>query len=255
MPDRPLDGAEVGAGDRSGKPVAHLPAGAPTAAGKRTITVTGARGGHGASTIAAVLALFAAKHGRTTLVADDHWAAAVLLGLPEVDDEVIEVIAGLSLARHAPAEPGDTLVVDAGAAGGDRTGESYVVLRGPCYVALASLLATLDTPPDGVIVLFEPGRSLTGRDVYEVLGIPVVATVRASPAVARTIDAGLLVSRVHRLRELAPLAALVDQRDPFGTHTDLPRPLGGRGGEVSSGPASTHRRPVEPLEARRTAAV
>ena len=125
---------------------------------------------------------------------------------------------GLSLARHAPADPGDTQVVDGGATGGESTGESYVVLRGPCYVALASLLATLDTPPHGVIVLAEPGRSLTGRDVYEVLGIPVVATVRASPAVARTIVAGLLVSRVHRLRELAPLEAIVSQRGLRNSH-------------------------------------
>lgn len=244
MPERSPDGAEVGAGDRSGKPVAHLPATATSAAGTRTITVTGARGGHGATTMAAALALFAAKHGRTTLVAHDRWAAAVLLGMPEGDEEVVEVTAGLSLARHAPTDPRDTLVVDGGAAGGESTGESYVVLRGPCYVALASLLATLDAPPDGVIVLAEPGRSLTCRDVYEVVGIPVVATVRASPSVARTIDAGLLVGRVHRLRELAPLAALVGQRDSSGSHTDLPRPLGGRGGEVPSGPAATHRWPA-----------
>lgn len=222
MSDRHTAGAEVEAGDRSGKPVACLPS------STQCITIIGARGGHGASTVAAALALFAARHGPTTLVARDHWAAAVLMGLPSADADHIEVTSGLSLGRQL-TDADATVVVDGGTGEPTAGGRWYVVLRGPCYIALASLLDRTGTAPDGLILVAEPGRSLSARDVTEVLGISVVATVRASPAVARTIDAGLLVSRVHRLRELAPLAALVAQRGPSGTHTDLPRPLGGRG--------------------------
>ncbi|MDP9389561.1 MAG: hypothetical protein M3Q48_17010, partial [Actinomycetota bacterium] len=110
-----------------------------------------------------------------------------------------------------------TVVVDAGSGPAAREpadgGEHYVVLRGPCYVALASLLATSPARLDGVILVAEPERSLTARDVAEVLDLPVVATVGAGPAVARTIDAGLLVSRIRHLRELAPLRPLA--ADPY----------------------------------------
>jgi hypothetical protein len=49
------------------------------------------------------------------------------------------------------------------------------VLRGPCYVALASLLARA-ARPDGIILVAEPKRSLTARDVTDVLDVPVVVT-------------------------------------------------------------------------------
>ena len=97
-------------------------------------------------------------------------------------------------------------------------GETYVVLRGPCYIALATLLASPAQRPDGIILVAEEGRSLTARDVSEVTGLPVVATVQATARVARTIDAGLLPSRVTRLHELDQLRTLVTNPQP---HTAL----------------------------------
>ena len=47
----------------------------------RTIALTGARGGHGTTTVAAALALFAARHGSTVLLADDPTSSAALLGV------------------------------------------------------------------------------------------------------------------------------------------------------------------------------
>ena len=47
----------------------------------------------------------------------------------------------------------------------------------------------------------------------DVLDVSVIATVDVTPDVARTIDAGLLISRLHRLRELMPLRALA--ADPY----------------------------------------
>ena len=46
----------------------------------RTITFTGARGGHGTTTVAAVVALHAARTAPTVLVSPDTDAACALLG-------------------------------------------------------------------------------------------------------------------------------------------------------------------------------
>lgn len=85
----------------------------------------------------------------------------------------------------------------------------YVVFRGPCYLALSTLVAGAERP-DGIILVAEAGRSLTQRDVEQVTGVPIVAVVRSSPDVARCIDAGLLV-RVHRLGSFSVLAPAEDR--------------------------------------------
>ncbi len=68
------------------------------------------------------------------------------------------------------------------------------MLRGPCYLALRTLLAA-DHGLDGIILVAEPGRALNERDVADVTGLDVVATVPVTPGIARTIDAGLLATR------------------------------------------------------------
>jgi hypothetical protein len=183
----------------------------------RTIVLTGARGGHGTTTVAAALALYAAEHGTTTLVTDVPSTAALIgVALPFTDEflEVTDNLAITSPGTAADRPRSHTVVIDAGhAPAAPAADEHYVVLRGPCYVALASLLARADAKPDGVILVAEPKRSLTARDVTDVLDVPVIATIDATPDVARTIDAGLLVSRLRRLREFAPLRALAS--DPY----------------------------------------
>jgi MinD-like ATPase involved in chromosome partitioning or flagellar assembly len=88
------------------------------------------------------------------------------------------------------AAAGAGLVLAAGA------GLSLLVLR-PCYLALRRAEAA-PIRPSGVILVNEAGRSLTRRDVEEVLGVPVRAEIPYEPAVARAVDAGLLTSRVPR---------------------------------------------------------
>jgi hypothetical protein len=201
----------------------------------RTITITGARGGQGTSTVAAAVALLAAGHARTVLASADPRSMAALLGVPATADLDVEITPTLRLSDR-PAADDEVLVVDAGTspllAGEDRQGEHYAVLRGPCYLALASLVAAPGPPPDGVILVVEPGRSLTATDVTEVLGVPVVATVEVNPAVARTIDAGLLAARLHRLHQLKPLRSLV------GVPTTNP---------TTATPAPSRRHPSAPL--------
>jgi hypothetical protein len=48
------------------------------------------------------------------------------------------------------------------------------------------------------VVVDEPGRSLTGHDVSEVLGVPVRAVVPCTKDIARRVDAGLLAARLPR---------------------------------------------------------
>lgn len=213
---RTARGDRSGWGSSTGAPATmHLHAGHSVVTGDRrhdpgrTIMVTGARGGQGTTTVAAGLALYAAEAGEVALVTAEDTATRALLGVPAVEGE--PTLAGGSLTLvSAPAIPlPATTVVDAGRLGSGHPAvgeaEHYVVLRGPCYVALATLVASDGPRPHGIILVAEDGRSLTARDVEEVTGLPVVATVQASPRVARTIDAGLLASRLPRLRELAAL--------------------------------------------------
>ncbi len=217
----------------------------------RTIQLTGARGGQGTSTIAASLAVLAAGHGPTLLCSNEPATAATLLGvpLPLTDDPEVEIAPNLDLATSPDGtvtpERYNIIVIDAGRipAGpfdrtdatlgkGDGVGpvEHYAVLRGPCYVGLATLTAAGGGWFDGAIVVLEDGRALTERDVTDVLGVPVVATVPVDASIARATDAGLLLSRLHRL-PLRRLAALVRQSDaltttPMQNVTDLLGSLG-----------------------------
>ncbi len=231
----------------------------------RTITLHGARGGQGTTTVAAALALFAAESGPTVLVSDDPTATCGLLGIPAtLGDDWAQVTPNLRLdpsgAERGSHDRDTTIVIDGGrlpqAQVGDRRiapageidplpGKHYAVLRGPCYVALASLLSSLGPRIDGVVLVAEDGRSLTAADVHDVLGVPVVATVPIHPSVARTTDAGLLTSRLHRLPQLRPLRVLALPPDrtpasPPNEDTELPLPKIGNG----RCPVRRHRAPM-----------
>lgn len=245
------DDPEVGG--RTSTAAAHqLPPEGNAVTRTRTIVLTGARGGQGTTTVAAALALFAADRAPTMLLTDDPAAAAALLGIPTQTSGAVNVTPSMTLAAIGRDTPAIITVVDAGGKSAHPSlgldlledAERYVVLRGPCYLSLASMLNDLGPLPDGVIVIAEEGRSLTSQDVADVLGVPVVAVVAAGPAVFRAIDAGLLLSRLGRLRELSDLRTLattVPTRRPphparhpsstsLSTHTDLPRPQSGRCG-------------------------
>ncbi len=104
----------------------------------------------------------------------------------------------------------DSILVDAGRCGGPATcgrhdslvaglverGRSLMVTRS-CYLALRAAMS-MSLTANGVVLVSEPGRSLDERDVGDVLSLPVVANVSVDPAIARTVDAGLLVRRLPR---------------------------------------------------------
>ena len=75
------------------------------------------------------------------------------------------------------------------------------------------------TAGTGLILVVDPGRSIDERDVADVTGLDVVATVPVSPGVARTIDAGLLAARHPSQSEFRDLRRwLTTQLDPFPSH-------------------------------------
>lgn len=76
----------------------------------------------------------------------------------------------------------------------ERADRSWLVTR-PCFLSLRRALG-VGRRPDGVVLVEEEGRALGRADVEDVLGVPVVATVPVDAAVARAVDAGLLVARL-----------------------------------------------------------
>ena len=72
--------------------------------------------------------------------------------------------------------------------------KSILIVR-PCYLALRRATRSTITS-DSVIVVQEPGRALTTRDIEGVVGTKVTATIPVDPTIARAVDAGLLSSRL-----------------------------------------------------------
>jgi hypothetical protein len=71
---------------------------------------------------------------------------------------------------------------------------SLLVLR-PCYLAVRRAVAA-PVRPSGLVLIREPGRSLTADDIEQVLGVPVRAEIDVEPAVARAVDAGTFLPKL-----------------------------------------------------------
>ncbi|MEM9466205.1 MAG: hypothetical protein AAGA90_12590 [Actinomycetota bacterium] len=194
------------------------------------------KGGVGTSVVAAAIAVQSAHAGADTLLIDLAGDQPDLLGVrpPEFGvtdwlggtDVPLDGLAALELdvaprlrllARGAAptvdrldvlggvcAAARRTVVVDAGvcadahwAAG---QAEEIVVLRA-CYLAVRRAGSVPSSTR--LVVIEEPGRALRAADVAAALGVPVWRRLLLDPAVARSVDAGLLGARLPRsLRSL-----------------------------------------------------
>jgi hypothetical protein len=121
----------------------------------------------------------------------------VAQGRPLVGDTETECWRRLALT--ADAMPG-SVVIDAGSTVPHpellATGTSLLVTRS-CYLSLRRA-ATAARRIDGVVLVTEPGRALNAADVEHAVGAPVLAEIAYDPAVARAVDAGLLLARMPR---------------------------------------------------------
>lgn len=113
----------------------------------------------------------------------------------------------LRVAAHLLAQSGRSVVVDIGSAC-EQSGamplfaqaildaaDHSLLVTTPCYLALRRAQGH-PTLPTGIVLVDQPERALRGSDVISALSVPIVCTVPYSAAIARTVDAGLLVSRL-----------------------------------------------------------
>jgi len=91
----------------------------------------------------------------------------------------------------------------------------HIVVVQPCYLALRR--AVVDPrlkQVDGLVVVRPPHRVLNDRDVENVLGVSVLASVPVDHDVARRVDSGLLHSRLPEVLRLALEPLVVGPRHP-----------------------------------------
>ncbi len=109
-------------------------------------------------------------------------------------------------------DTGGAIVIDAGTTSLPTTfveqcPSRWLVTRA-CYLSLRRA-TRLAVPPTGIVVVDEPGRALTHRDIETSVRAPIIATIPWDIRVARCVDTGLLGARrlpraVHRsLRKVA----------------------------------------------------
>lgn len=195
-----------------------------------------AKGGSGATVLAASHALQMAGHGPTLLVDLDGDLPCVL-GVPAPGAGVAD---WLSAGTHVPADALDriavpvgpglallgrgagsldptrvdvlagilastprTVVVDCGSRPGPpgravaRAADRSILVTRACYLAVRRQCAH-DLAPTEIALVREPNRALRAADVAEALGAPVRTSVPFDPAISRAVDAGLFTARMPR---------------------------------------------------------
>lgn len=187
-----------------------------------------AKGGSGTTVVTATLAL---SRRTPTLLVDLAGDLPIALGVPVPDGPGIGEWSGSSASpgrldalrvtladgldllprgHQAPAgrwhELGghlagltDTVIVDAGTgappAGLRSHADRLLLVTRACYLAVRRAVDARE-PIDGIVLVEEPGRALDATDLEASLGAPVVSRVLLDPAVARAVDAGLLLSKL-----------------------------------------------------------
>jgi hypothetical protein len=80
-----------------------------------------------------------------------------------------------------------------------RADRSLLFLR-LCFLAVQAARAAVGANRvDDLVIVEEPGRSLTCADMTSALGVPVAARVPVDPSISRAVDAGLLTARMPRM--------------------------------------------------------
>lgn len=212
------------------------------------ITCWSAKGGSGVSVVAALLAIACSRRGSTTLVdcvgdqpsifgvADPatgfrDWSQAgssvgteALTRLAVPLSQTLHLIgagrqltAGVLAGVETRLQFMETAIFDGGLDHPanvflpdliQSSAMSLLVMR-PCYLA-ARRASKTSCRVDGLIVVDEPGRALTGDDLSDVVGAPVVAQIPWDLSIARTVDAGRLGNRLPKAaRSLEKLAGTI----------------------------------------------
>jgi hypothetical protein len=181
------------------------------------------KGGQGCTTVAAMYALHLSDRYSVGIVAHDVGDMASTLGLPA--DAIYDSPAGsafpvngenVNLLNRPQFSPfmgdafGQVIVVDCGL--DDPMIEptpalTFMVVRSSFLALRRALRAGYEV--DGVILLHEPGHSLTKGDVELALSRPIVAEMDIDAEITSVVDAGLLPFRTPRVA-YAPLRRIHD---------------------------------------------
>lgn len=158
----------------------------------RPLVVSGARGGHGATTVANALGWFL----RVPVLGWEPGASECLLG-----------------RDYFPPAGTSPPVIDAGVLRpfGTKRLENVVVLRGPSLQGLRTL-KQLAPVIQSLFVIREPWRRTSNQEIEDVLSVHVAAEITFSERVSRFADAGLLGARLDKLEEFEQLRAWAAQQ-------------------------------------------
>ena len=205
------------------------------------LTISATKGGQGVTTIAGALATLTAHTGARTLLIDTGGDLAAILGRPEhhgpgladyfanpnitLADITIPISDRLDLIARG-TEPiafntytyglitgglghYDVVIIDCALTNTEwpALADQRVHVTRNCYLAVRNAIRL--TKPTHVVVITEPGRSLSNADIETVLGMSVTATITADVETARIIDAGILTTRLPRTvaRALEPIVS------------------------------------------------
>lgn len=174
------------------------------------IDVVSSKDGAGCSTVAALLARKLATIGTTALIDwDPTHEMPYVLGTFPIEDEPVLVADNLWLARPDTLFNVDThgtqmfAVHDLGANVRQHSFDHHlVVVARLCYLQLRRLVdANLSSGlTSTAVVLREAGRALVSEDIAAVLGTNETVVVDLDPAIARAVDAGLLLKSTIDVR-------------------------------------------------------
>ena len=170
-----------------------------------TVTLFWSPKGGSGTTVAACCFAMQQPHDRSVLVVDAASApdVAAVFGLPsrEPSTKPCDVSGNVDLLVNTSWESTeqlskvldayDDVIIDAGTNPEQwvsRSDSTIVVLRA-CYLSLRRYMARdIDSRiSDRAVLIEEPGRALTPRDVSQVIDLPVT-TIAFDPAISRTVD-------------------------------------------------------------------
>jgi hypothetical protein len=80
--------------------------------------------------------------------------------------------------------------------------ERNLLITRNCYLGV-SRASRCKHPPGGIVLIEEPGRSLTVRDIELAVGAPIVTRLSWETDIARAVDAGLLRGRLPKVIDRA----------------------------------------------------
>lgn len=154
------------------------------------------KGGQGATTFAAALALQLAHDGDDVIIAGHDGDMAAMFGCSANDCWQLTDRISHRPAECAPEMNAIHVVYVGDAAWTAQPDATSVLVVRPCYLALRNAVADERViEVDGYVLFDEPKRALGASDVSNVLGLPCLATVPVREEIARAIDAGVLAMR------------------------------------------------------------